>query len=1015
MRNLFSLPVVWLLSSLCLAGLVKQEAVAQTTPQVHDPASTDPLYTIRKLRQASLSGVSAAPNQFRSITTSSAAQLPACFEPLDSVSAPSAGGYIPIPRNDDGSFGPVALGFTYTLFGTPYTSVYINTNGNITFNAPLSEYSASGFPISTPMVAGFWADVDTRPANSGRVWYKIYPDRLVVTWNRVGYFANQIDKKNTFQIVLRSNTTVPVADDALFAYGDMQWTTGSASGGVSGFGGTLATVGANRGINNEFIQTGRFNLNDASHPDNVNASGVNWLDDQCISYTLFSSGNLPPSATNLPLNNTITVNQGQTVSIAPQFSGPEAGQAITLAVNTNGLCNALFTISGGINPTLNLSVTGGPCNVGTSTILITATDNGTPVATRQFPITVIVNPPTAVNGQWTGNVSTAYSEPANWSNNVLPTSITNVTIPASAVRMPVLSTAASTNNFTIATGATLTLATNGTLTFTGTLLANGSCTGPGTLVTAGSAQQSVGGGGLISVGELTVGGSGTQLAGPVAVSRMLTLNSTLTTNAQPLTLLSNATGTAMVVNNGAATVVGSATVQRYISPSLNPDNGYRHYSSPVSNTTLADLITLGFTPVVNPAFNTASNPAAVQPYPNIFGFDETRITSAAPSFEQGWFSPTALSSVMLPGLGFTVNIAATATVDFVGTLNNGPISRSGLTYGTQTESGWHLLGNPYPAPIDWSSTGLSLSGLDNAVYVFKSSGPYEGSYSSYVNGVGDARFIAVGQAFFVRASTPGSPGNLTFTNAARLTSYLNPDFNRNQNAKIRPLIQLDLVGGTRRDAAILYFEQGATPNFDRAFDAHKLSNSNGLQIAFVAGAEQLSISGLPTLTRADVAVPLSVRVPTTGTYILEAVQVQNLPAGCYAYLQDAQTGATIDLDQRPAYSFSMDASFSGSRFTLLLSYARILTNASSLLSHQVQLYPNPTHDAATLLLPTAMHKQAVTATLLNQLGQSVRTYTLLAGQGSEQHTLSLSGMAKGIYSLRLTTLSGIATKRLIIE
>jgi hypothetical protein len=1005
----------WMLA-LCLAGTLGQQASAQSAPpRAIDPSLQDPQYDLRKQRLIVTSSRPQPSARPVAIGRTAAPQLPACFEPLDSVSAPAAGGYINLPRNDDGSSSLIPLGFTFTLFGTPYTSVYINTNGNLSFGAPVSQFSADGFPIVTPMVAGFWADVDTRPTSSGSIWYKLYADRLVVTWNRVGYFSGKTDKKNTFQIVIRANSAAVTTDDVTFAYGDMQWTTGDASNGVNGFGGALATVGANRGTNGDFIQTGRFNLNNAIRTDNVSPSGVSWLDEQCISYRVFANGNLPPSATNLPLNNTITVNQGQTVSIAPQFSGPEAGQAVTLAVNTSGLCNVTSSVGAGINPVLNLSVTGAPCNVGTSTISIVATDNGTPVASRQFNITVVVNPPATANGQWNGSVSTVYTDPANWANNTLPTASTDVTIPASAVRMPVLSSAASANSFTIASGASLIVASGGILTLNGTLLNNGSCTGAGTLVLGGATQQSLGGSNLISIAGLTVGPAGAQLTGPLAVSRLLTLNGSLATNSQTLTLLSDASGTAMVVNTGSAVVTGAATVQRYINPSQNAGAGYRHYSAPVGNTTVADLGTANFTPVANPAYNTAAVPATVTPFPTVFGYDESRVSAAAGSFDQGWFSPAALSAAMTPGVGYTVNLPAASTVDFVGTLTTGAVARTGLTRGTQPTSGWHLLGNPYPAPIDWTLATTGLVGLDNAVYVFKSSGTYAGNYSSFVNGVGDARFIAAGQGFFVRTTVAGTPGSLLLSNAARLTTYQSPDFNRPAALETRPLIQFDLVSGTQRDAATVYFEQGATSAFDPAFDAYKLTSGNVVSLSLPVGAEQLSISGLPALSRADVLVPLQVRVPVSGAYQLEVAQLLNLPAGFYAYLRDAETGASLDLAQQPTYAFRQTADAPGPRFSLLLTTNRILASAAALAGQQIQLYPNPAHTTATLLLPAALRSQPGTAVLYNALGQAVRSYSWLPATAGAPQALSVRGLAQGVYTLRLVTPFGPAAKRLVLE
>ncbi|MEJ7661744.1 MAG: hypothetical protein WKG07_20270 [Hymenobacter sp.] len=54
--------------------------------------------------------------------------------------------------------------------------------------------------------------------------------------------------------------------------------------------------------------------------------------------------------------------------------------------------------------------------------------------------------------------------------------------------------------------------------------------------------------------------------------------------------------------------------------------------------------------------------------------------------------------------GYTVNIGADQVVDLQGALTNGPVSRTGLLRGSQLQSGWQFLGNPYPSPIDFSQT-----------------------------------------------------------------------------------------------------------------------------------------------------------------------------------------------------------------------------------------------------------------------------------------------------------------------
>jgi hypothetical protein len=162
--------------------------------------------------------------------------------------------------NDDGYTAEIPLGFSFDLYGVTYNSVFINNNGNLSFGAPFFQFTSTGFPVQGfPMVAPFWADVDTRSAN-GQVWYKITDNTLIVIWDIVGYFNQHGDKRNTFEVAISdgTNTTMGLGNNLCFSYGNMQWTTGDASGGVGGFGGVPATVGANRGNGEDSFQIGRF-------------------------------------------------------------------------------------------------------------------------------------------------------------------------------------------------------------------------------------------------------------------------------------------------------------------------------------------------------------------------------------------------------------------------------------------------------------------------------------------------------------------------------------------------------------------------------------------------------------------------------------------------------------------------------------------------------------------------------------------------------------------------------------
>ena len=75
---------------------------------------------------------------------------------------------------------------------------------------------------------------------------------------------------------------------------------------------------------------------------------------------------------------------------------------------------------------------------------------------------------------------------------------------------------------------------------------------------------------------------------------------------------------------------------------------------------------------------------------------------------------------------------------------------------------------------------------------------------------------------------------------------------------LRPLVQLELRTSTGQVYGLaVYAEAGATPGFDTQYDASKLANSTGLNLASLVGTTPLAIQGLPTLAGAtEVVLPL---------------------------------------------------------------------------------------------------------------------------------------------------------------
>ena len=158
-----------------------------------------------------------------------------------------------LSANDDGSTDAVALPFSPNFFGTTYSSLFVNNNGNVTFDSRLGTFTPFDLnSASRVIIAPFFGDVDTRGTGSGLVTYgsTTFGGRTTfcANWVNVGYFGSHTDKLNSFQLLLVDRSDVGAGDfDIIFNIDQIQWETGDASGGTNGLGGSSARVGYSNG------------------------------------------------------------------------------------------------------------------------------------------------------------------------------------------------------------------------------------------------------------------------------------------------------------------------------------------------------------------------------------------------------------------------------------------------------------------------------------------------------------------------------------------------------------------------------------------------------------------------------------------------------------------------------------------------------------------------------------------------------------------------------------------------
>lgn len=756
-----------------------------------------------------------------------------------------------------------------------------------------------------------------------------------------------------------------------------------------------------------------------------------------FSGTCSPSGSAGASYNDVWFKVTVPANGSLAVDLRPASSGGIGDAEIAVAT---GACGGPMTIKGcsddgGTGTAPAVFVTGLTPN---TTAYIRVSGHTGAATKGAFTIAVLDRP------VWTGAVSADATNQLNYTPAFDLPSGYPVVVLATATNQPTLSgTGALTlGGLTLRSTSTLAMTGTASLTLNGDFINLGTFSmGATNLVTVNTptgapALSKIDLRGAMMT-NLTIGANGAQLSYPLSLSRVLTLAGAgnLSSVGKTLTLLSDATGTAMVVNSGAGVVTGTVKVQRYVTPivptpgATAPQLGYRHFSAPISNATINSLRVTGvnnFSPVTNPAY-TPSGPI-VRPFPNVFHYDETLSTAA--SFDEGWRSPADASSPMVVGKGYTAFMAHPASPTFTGLLNSGnqavTLSKDG--------SGWNFLGNPYPAPIDADVLMAALpASVQQQVSVFvpasstygaQPNGQYltrtPGSATLFLTGgAANPKAIAMGYGFWVRKTSGATSVPFNFTNAMRFTTYNNPPHYRpapsSQSGVLLTVTPLNLPLRVT-DETIVMFDPNATVANDNGLDGFKVRNMGMVPSIFTQmGSEEMAVNALP-LPTSQTVVPVNLVINNTGTYQL-AFDSKNLPVGMNCWLQDDLTGTRQQLTRGTTYQFMANASMSVlNRFSLVFSPQAVVTGVATPTLGVVDVYPNPVTGADQLQVRmTLVAQNAVTATLFNALGQRVAVKTLAVHGGVAEGSFDTRGLAAGVYTMRLTAGQVTTTRRVVVE
>ena len=359
-----------------------------------------------------------------------------------------------------------------------------------------------------------------------------------------------------------------------------------------------------------------------------------------------------------------------------------------------------------------------------------------------------------------------------------------------------------------------------------------------------------------------------------------------------------------------ANFIGNVTVQRYMS---SEGKMWRYLTTPVSGQTVAQWqaefpITGGFTGADDLG---GSNLASLYIYNELH-------TDIADS---GWVAyPVAANTESItPGVGYSAYIRASGgqtTLDQRGPINKGdfPFTVNFTTGPGASDDGWNLLGNPYPAALDWDLlyADPGTSNINSTIYI-KDNGGGGGVYATYTaagSGTnGGTKNIGQGQSFWVHANL-ASP---TLTAKETMKTTGTHEFFRIESPV--NYLRIALNDGVYKDETLIHFFDDAQPGKDK-YDAYKLQNDIFNLSTLMDDGKEMVVNAIGSTT-CDSEVSLKISNISAGNYTLDFSELDSFEDVVAVYLTDNFINTYNSVSNGFVYPFSVTAdagSYGAGRF-----------------------------------------------------------------------------------------------------
>lgn len=485
-----------------------------------------------------------------------------------------------------------------------------------------------------------------------------------------------------------------------------------------------------------------------------------------------------------------------------------------------------------------------------------------------------------------------------------------------------------------------------------------------------------------------------------------------------LTLKSTSSGTAYIGNTNGATISGNYSIERFLPATARK---FRFLASPVVGATSVNWRNNGVnTPGVGIQITgVGSNfDLSLTHNPSAFGYNEANAGSSTTvghgaAIDAGWVAFTDGNTTPLTnGVGFRVLVRGDRTISLVtlpipapnpttisvtGSYPASTVTVNTTKTGSTTNSGFNLVGNPFPSAIDWNA--ITKTNVSGTYYVYS---PVTNAYVSWNGSTGNAtQYISSGQAFFVL--NPSTNGSIGISESHKVTSAGGAFFKTNLVNHLKVKLNYD---SSNSDELFIHFREDATEGQDN-FDAPKLVNAS-MNIASIGiDDKRYNINCLPALS-GDREIALSIMGTVAASYFLVFNGVSSFAAHS-VYLIDSYLKTNTQVSNGFSYPMQItsdSASIKDGRFKLLIKKSATGLASAMVSQKGIIAYPNPVENMLYLDLNGSNNAVYI---LFNQLGEEVLKGMLT----EEKSVLNTSEWRNGAYFIRVASVNAVQTIKII--